>query len=599
MTSYLQRFEKISLSTEQSPELNSKQRAWADITSELEVGLKGGTGYELSAIRDRLNGLVDVEHQFRNRDVKVFLLRHFGSNIDFTYPDEVCKCLMVYSVSCNRPDVLAERIRSTDPIEVCASMLRQSLDSHDFDLDDRFGDAHDLKHACSSMIIPEPVLRFLGYLYNFNPLAYPKTAETVMTDTYPTTEDVNDRTDDAHETENCEGWNNSDCEQTADGCLSAQRCRKIQALFQTMYYIHHCGRKRTPMHIMNAESAHNLGRGGKILTSILNRQGLALSYPELRRYQYDIATYTVQQNEHEVALPAHFDPGEFTSSAFDNWDHEGTNASEHDTVCVLFQDRTSSQRFKPKRSDTLVEHGPQAVKETLSCQILQEFESYVKRANLPSSFKGNAEPYTSDDTETKKLTDIAWSMGRLNLDIKDNNVDRIVYPEQQTMPSWSASNAVWTDENVPLKQVAFLPVLSYPVTLYSAVYTQMTNLVAICAQLVQHKLPVYADEKVYCMAKAIQLLRPAEFKNLVLCLGTFYTAKTLLKCTGKSLEGSGAENVWLEAGVYGPTVIQNSILNGGHYSRSLDAQKLLAKSMQRLLFKEFFADKGVTHYSHE
>ena len=84
MTSYLQRFEKISLSTEQSPELNSKQRAWADIAPELEVGLKGGTGYELSAIRDRLNGLVDVEHQFRNRDVKVFLLRHFGGNIDNT-----------------------------------------------------------------------------------------------------------------------------------------------------------------------------------------------------------------------------------------------------------------------------------------------------------------------------------------------------------------------------------------------------------------------------------------------------------------------------------------------------------------------------------
>ena len=76
----------------------------------------------------------------------------------------------------------------------------------------------------------------------------------------------------------------------------------------------------------------------------------------------------------------------------------------------------------------------------------------------------------------------------------------------------------------------------------------MTNLVAICAQLVQHKLPVYADEKVYCMAKEIELLRPAEFKNLVLCLGTFHTAKTLLTCTGKSLEGSGAENVWLEAG---------------------------------------------------
>ena len=43
----------------------------------------------------------------------------------------------------------------------------------------------------------------------------------------------------------------------------------------------------------------------------------------------------------------------------------------------------------------------------------------------------------------------------------------------------------------------------------------------------------------------------------------------LLKCAGKCLEGSGAENVWLEAGFYGPRVIQNSILDGGHYTAIL------------------------------
>ena len=51
--------------------------------------------------------------------------------------------------------------------------------------------------------------------------------------------------------------------------------------------------------------------------------------------------------------------------------------------------------------------------------------------------------------------------------------------------------------------------------------------------------------------------------------------------------------------MYGPTVIQNSILNGGHYNRSLDAQKLLAESMQCLLYKEFFGEKGVASYSDE
>ena len=135
-------------------------------------------------------------------------------------------------------------------------------------------------------------------------------------------------------------------------------------------------------------------------------------------------------------------------------------------------------------------------------------------------------------------------MPRLTLDIKDNQVDRIVYRDMQTMRSWRACNAVWTDVNVPLKQVAFLPVLPYPVTFYSAV-KRTTNPVAIYALNVSSTnfkfLQIYG--KVYCMAKEIQLLRPAEFKRFVLYLGTFHIAQALLKCTDKSLDWSGAENM--------------------------------------------------------
>ena len=396
MTNYLQRFQLVSHSAGKQPEPKHKQRAWDDIVPELEDGLKSGNGYELSVVRDKLNRLVDDEHKFRNRDVKIFLLRKFGRSIDFTYPDNVHKSLMVYNVLCVRTGVLAERIQSIDPVQVCASVLRESLESHDFDLDDRFGDAQDLKLACSNMKIPEPVLKFFEYLYNFNPDSYQKAAEAVMSVADPSSEDLNEEeADDIDET------NNSDCEQTSDGGLTAQCYRKIQALFQTMFYVHHGGRKRTPMYIMNAEGAHSLGRGGKIFTAIFNRQGLSLSYSELRRYQYDIATYTAQQNSQSVALPAHFDPGEFTSAGFDNWDHEGSNASEHDTVCVLFQDKPRSPRFKPERSNTSVEHGPLAFKGVLPCQILQEFQVPLKKPELPTSFKGSDELYISDESEKK------------------------------------------------------------------------------------------------------------------------------------------------------------------------------------------------------
>ena len=119
-------------------------------------------------------------------------MRQFGSSIDFTYPDVMRKSLVVYSVACNTPDALAERIRFNNLAQVCASVLRNSLKSHDFDLDDRFGDVQDLRHACSSISIPEAILRFLGYLYNFNPGTYPKAVAAVMMDTVPAEDDGDD-----------------------------------------------------------------------------------------------------------------------------------------------------------------------------------------------------------------------------------------------------------------------------------------------------------------------------------------------------------------------------------------------------------------------
>ena len=128
---------------------------------------------------------------------------------------------MVYSVPCVRTGVLAERIWSIDPVQVCASVLRESLERYGFDLNDQFGDAQDLKLACSNMKIPEPVLKFFRYLYNFNYDSYQKAAEAVMSVADPSSKDLNE--------EEADDINNSDCEQTSDGGLTAQCCRKIQA----------------------------------------------------------------------------------------------------------------------------------------------------------------------------------------------------------------------------------------------------------------------------------------------------------------------------------------------------------------------------------
>lgn len=80
-----------------SPKMSEKRLAWGQVVKELEQGLKNGKGYELSVIRDNLNS-INKNCNFRNRDVKVFLINHFGNEIDFTYPSAVNKSIMVFSV---------------------------------------------------------------------------------------------------------------------------------------------------------------------------------------------------------------------------------------------------------------------------------------------------------------------------------------------------------------------------------------------------------------------------------------------------------------------------------------------------------------------
>ena len=566
MIKYLYQHE--SQSKVSTPYPSEKQLVWNEIAPELEKGFREGNGYDLSAIRDKLNSKND-KCCFENRDVKVFLIHHFGDAIDFSYPSDKSKSIMVFSLGSTSSNALAESIRSIDPIRTCADMWK-ALDNHDFGLDDRFCDAQDLSRACSDMEIPTPILQFLAYLYNFTLDAYKNAAREVMTDREEEDEDI-----------------------LKEDTFSAKKCRKIQSLFQIMYYIHQNGKKRTPLHIMNAESIHALGRGGKIVTSLFKREGLALSYSELRRYQCDMAMYIAHQNQQRISLPAHFEPEQFTSGAMDNWDHEGANVSEHDTVTVLFQDKPILAREKPKISDTNIQIGPQSFTDTLPCQVLQDFHKSSHKPDLPVSYAANRNVHKSDAARLSSLKDMTWSLARIHL--SSNDVP--VCPELQYVASWSACNSIWTCETIPVKSLAFLPVLPYSVTDYSTVFTGMNNLLAIKNQLDQDEFPLYADEKVYCMVKEIQLRRPNEFSSLIPMLGTFHMIKTVLKCIGKSLQGSGAEIVWLEAGIFGPTVIQNSVITGTHYSRSLEGMQLLAEAFQRLLYKEFFNQADATQYT--
>ena len=64
---------------------------------------------------------------------------------------------------------MADTIRANDPIRESAKIIRGLLLQENFDLQDKFCDAHDLEESWKNIVVPEQITIFLSTLFNFEP----------------------------------------------------------------------------------------------------------------------------------------------------------------------------------------------------------------------------------------------------------------------------------------------------------------------------------------------------------------------------------------------------------------------------------------------
>ena len=575
MKHYLIKYERELNSTGTHLNKRLKEEAWAHVLKDIEDGLSQGHGFELSKVRDDMNEFIcsngmegasgHVGGSVTNREVKILLINHFGDEIDFSTPKQANKSMMFF-----KRDIaakMAENIRNSNPLTQAASTIKDALLNVDFNLNDRFCDAQDLEESWDSTKIPEPLLHFFASLFNFDHKEF-----------Y-----VNDELDQTV---------GEDDENSVSSKVSNEKRRKMNSLFQIMYYMLHKGSKRTPLHIMNSEAIYDSCKSATLITSF-NHFGLCTSYDELMRFQNDLASFTVEASIEAVPFPSHFSKSNFTMAAFDNFDHEEETLSgiggSHDTVTVLFQDDDGEHRRKPKVSTTCVKHGPRVFNTELSCQNLKEFYRPSHRADLPDSYSVSEKQVDQDEVlKEYKEIDVSWLLGRV--DLAELGTEK-AFAKTQQMAIWRAANLILCVDNVPLKRIGFLPVSPYPVSRFDTVYSSMKNLQDILKYLDQPCLSVTCDEGVYRVAREIQLIRPQEFHNIVLCLGSFHMTKVALGCLGKYLKSSGAESILIESGTFGVNVVE-SVLNGRHYTRSFKGLALLKEALSRLQWAEFFKEES-------
>ena len=74
-------------------------------------------------------------------------------------------------------------------------------------------------------------------------------------------------------------------------------------------------------------------------------------------------------------------------------------------------------------------------------------------------------PVNNDLLDVIRDEDVAWVLARLDLDAEPL-YKATIRPQNQTVPSWSATNSVCFPGAISGKRIVFLPKLLYPVTQY-------------------------------------------------------------------------------------------------------------------------------------
>ena len=199
-----------------------------------------------------------------------------------------------------------------------------------------------------------------------------------------------------------------------------------------------------------------------------------------------------------MPLPSHFDPENFTTAAFDNFDHEECTSSgirgTHDTVAVLFQDKPIQVLRKPNISESPIENGSKVFIDELPCQQFKKLLKPSRKPELPNEFvlSTSLHPMGYALQQIIKMKAIAWSLSRLDHSETNNETPKAKC-DQQIMPSWSAFNSVIFEETFNERIVGFIPLIPYRVTEYTTVHTALKNFQEIQRELNQSHLPITCD----------------------------------------------------------------------------------------------------------
>jgi hypothetical protein len=162
----------------------------------------------------------------------------------------------------------------------------------------------------------------------------------------------------------------------------------------------------------------------------------------------------------------------------------------------------------------------------------------------------------------------------------------------QRIPVWSAYNSISTQQtSLTIDKSYSLPIINAPAHEWPTLVTTLDQLSRL-NDLVSggDKLVVTFDMDLYKRVLRLEHLDSRYKDKLMVCPGAFHTSLCALRCLGRTIEGSGIDDAWLEADMYSSVTV-NQIINGNHYSRAVEAHEITLQVFFDLWLEAFFTEK--------
>ena len=330
-----------------------------------------------------------------------------------------------------------------------------------------------------------------------------------------------------------------------------------------------------PKHLLIGLTLRHLTGSAQVVT-LIHRLGHCSSYSSILELETAMCR-DIEERDSLIPLAILPHQNIVTHFCWDNFDlleETPSGAGTTHTAHGLIIQETKSTTDTP---DEPPAHLPKTKERSFACTPAELEPCYLKdkcepTLNLTETAKAPA------ISEEVKSTGLLW--------ISCRAVKASPSPTVPGWAGWISLTSADSEESTRLSTIEYMAPIFAPITDSSTVQHILRISQEASKQVSQTYTIVTFDLAVAKKAYAIVWQNQHEFRNVIVRMGAFHLTSAYMNALGKSLKGSGFEEILIESGVCASGSI-DQVMNGKHFNRAIRVHKVVLEALERLLLEAF------------